>query len=133
VTYWPSGGWTESHSTPGAAACGSRWGFGDGRVGFAAGYETYLLLVNPFTGPLNLTLSFYRVTGAPVIKHYSIDGRTRLTVHVNSDVPELANELFGTEIRAETGRVCAEQAVYWDVDGVRWTAAVAVGGTRLTP
>ena len=49
-------------------------------------------------------ITYLRVDGTTVVKTYTVEPTSRFNVHVNSMVPELANESFGAVIEVTTGR-----------------------------
>jgi hypothetical protein len=47
--YWPEHTWYEAHNGFGLTQLGTKWAFGEGRVGGTVSYQTYILLANPGT------------------------------------------------------------------------------------
>jgi hypothetical protein len=121
--YWPGDGsqWYEAHNSFGSVSASRRWGLAEGRVGNPtamppASYQTYVLLANPATVPANVTITFLRESGAPVVRSFTVAAGSRRNVAVagpGSDVPELANELFGAVIDADQP-IVVERALYGD-------------------
>jgi hypothetical protein len=135
--YWPftPDRWFEAHASAGVTASAEDWGLAEGRVGGAEGYETYILLANPGTSPVDVTITFVRETGLPVTKTFTVNPTSRFNVSTGpgSLVPELANERFGAVIHA-TGPIMAERAMYWNGSGGEvWSAGTNVTATRLVP
>jgi hypothetical protein len=134
--YWPftPDRWMEAHASAGVTAAGQDWGLAEGRVGGEAGYQTYILLANPGTTPAEVTITFVRESGAPVVKTFSVPATSRFNVSVGPDtlVPELSDERFGAIIHA-TSPIVVERALYWNAGGEVWSAGTNVTGTRLQP
>jgi YVTN family beta-propeller protein/autotransporter-associated beta strand protein len=131
--YWPHGNWHEAHSSAGETAAGTKWGLAEGRVGGGNNAQTYILVANPGTSPADLTATFLRENGTTVVKTFTVQPTSRFTIAVNgasSDVPELANESFGTTITS-TQPVIIERALYTDAGGVMWAAGTNATATRL--
>jgi autotransporter-associated beta strand protein len=131
--YWPHGAWHEAHSSAGETAAGTAWGLAEGRVGGGNNAQTYILVANPGTSAAELTATFLRENGTTVVKSFTVQPTSRFTIAVNgaaSDVPELANESFGTAITS-TQPVIIERAFYTDAGGVLWAAGTNATATRL--
>ena len=129
--YWPGGAesWVEAHGSFGLTVTGTKWGFAEGRVGLAEGFDTFILLANPNNADATVTITFVRELGKdPVVKTYTVAATSRSNVWVNAQVPELANETFGAIIESINGvPIVAERAMYWDSGGSEWA-----GGTNAT-
>jgi YVTN family beta-propeller protein len=131
--YWPNPNWHEAHNSFGVTEAARRWGLAEGRVGGAQSYQTYILLANPSSDVAEVTLTFLRATGAPIVKTFNVPPFARFNVAVTGpggDVPELANEHFGAIIDS-TQPVAVERAMYSDVNGVVWAAGTNATATRL--
>jgi YVTN family beta-propeller protein/autotransporter-associated beta strand protein len=131
--YWPHGAWHEAHNSAGETAAGTRWGLAEGRVGGENNAQTYILIANPGAAPAGITATFLRADGTTVVKPFTVQPTSRFTIAVNgaaSDVPELANESFGTAITS-TQPVIVERALYTDTGGVMWAAGTNATATRL--
>jgi hypothetical protein len=119
--YWPGIGqeWYEAHNAFGVTGAHRKWALAEGRVGNppsvpAAGYQTYILLANPGTTAANVTMLFLRESGAAVHKTFTVQPESRFTIAVagpGSQVPELANEMFGTTILSSQP-IVVERALY---------------------
>lgn len=132
--YWvgPFTSWYEGHSSFGVPALGTEWGLAEGQVGGSLGFETYILLSNPDAVPATVDVTYLRASGAPVLKLYTVPANTRLNVHVNSQVPELANETFGALVRSTNGTpISVDRSMYWSVGGQIWAGGTSVSAARL--
>jgi DNA-binding beta-propeller fold protein YncE len=132
--YWPNPRWYEAHNSFGVTETAKRWGLAEGRVGGTEAYQTYILLANPGSDVANVTLTFLRVTGAPIVKTFRVPPFARFNVAITGagggDVPELDDEHFGAIIES-TLRIAVERAMYSDVNGVVWAAGTNATATRL--
>jgi glucose/arabinose dehydrogenase len=134
--YWPNSPaeWYEAHNSFGVTQPGVRWGLGEGEVGRARSAQTYILLANPNSAAVTVTLEFLREAGAPIVRNFSVPGNTRFNVSVGpgSNVPELSEERFGA-IVSSTGPIVVERALYLNANGVVWSAGTNATGTPLVP
>jgi hypothetical protein len=131
--YWPQPIWQEAHNSFGVTASAMRWGLAEGRVGGDAGYQTYILLANPGADAVNVTVTFLRENGTTIVESFPVAAESRFNVAVSgagSDVPELADESFGTVIEA-THPIVVERSLYNNANGVIWAAGTNAVATRL--
>jgi hypothetical protein len=73
--YWPGKAmpWGEAHNVTGFTAPGLTWDLAEGRDGGEHGFHAYILLANPQTTAANVTVTFLREDGAPVIQGYVVE------------------------------------------------------------
>ena len=131
--YWPATlPWRESHNSAGVAQVATSWGLAEGRAGGAQNFRTYLLLGNPESREANVTVTYLRSTGAPIVKTYVVPRTARYTIDVNSDIPELDGSLFGARIDVTNGvGIMVERSMYWDANGTFWSGGTNTTATRL--
>ncbi len=133
--YWPGppSTWHEAHNSFGTTAVGTKWGLAEGRVGLAQGFDTYILLANASPSQAaQVRITYLRANGTAVQKTYTVNPTSRLNVHVNVDVPELANETFGALIESTNGvGIVVERALYSNALGAVWAAGTNALATRL--
>ena len=112
---------------------GYRWGLAEGRVGLAQCFDTFILLANASpTQAAQVRITFLRTNGTTVQKTYTVNPTSRLNVHVNSLVPELANETFGALVESTNGvGIFVERALYSNALGAIWAAGTNALATRL--
>ncbi len=95
--YWPNPAWHEAHNSFGVTAAATKWGLAEGRVGGPRGEQTYILLANPGTQhAADVTITFLRENGTPVVKTFNVPASSRFNVAIAgpaSDVPELIDEV----------------------------------------
>jgi len=84
------------------------WFFAEGAQGF---FDTFVLIINPNATAADVTFTFLRENGEPVVKTVTVAGGSRRSVGA-FDYPELASRAFGIEIHA-TQPVMAERAMYF--------------------
>jgi hypothetical protein len=133
--YWPMtpASWNEASNAFGVTETATRWGLAEGRVGGPFNFQTYVLLANPNTTTAAIVAAaFQRVSGAPVLKTFTVPpgGRLTITTGPNSMVPELANESFGVRLAASQP-IFAERAMYSDANGVLFAAGSAATATII--
>ena len=131
--YWPHGAWHEAHNSAGETAAGTTWGLAEGRVGGANNAQTYILVANPGGTAANLTVTFLRETGAPIVKTFTAPPTSRFTISVTgpgSHVPELANESFGVSLVSDRP-IFAEHAIYSNANGIFFAAGGAATASEL--
>ncbi len=131
--YWPHGNWYEAHNSAGETSSALKWGLAEGRVGGAKHAQTYILLANPGAIAANVTATFLRQDGTTVVKTFIVGATSRLNIAVTgsgSDVPELADEAFGTVIES-TQPIIVERSMYTDANGVTWAAGTNATAARL--
>jgi autotransporter-associated beta strand protein len=126
--YWPGDAtpFGEGHNSTGVAATSTKWGLAEGRVGGPRDFVTYILLANPTTAAADVTITYLRESGEPVVKTYTVPPTSRFNVDVGGVVPELQNESFGATIQVTNGvAIAVERSLYWNANGVLWA-----GGTN---
>jgi uncharacterized repeat protein (TIGR01451 family) len=124
--------WSEGHNSFGIDQTSLRWGLAEGRVGGPRGYHTYVLLSNPWATGAQVTVTYLRDSGAPIVKNYVVPPTSRFTIDVNSEVPELQDEWFGARVEVTNGfTINVERSIYWQANGIFWAAGTNAAGTRL--
>jgi hypothetical protein len=133
--YWagPFEAWYEAHNSFGVTATGTKWVLGEGRVGGARGYETYILLANPGATAATVTLTYLREDGLPpIVRTKTVNATTRFNVLANSE--GLGDgERFGVLIES-TQPIAVERAMYSNASsqpGLFWAAGTNASATRI--
>jgi hypothetical protein len=132
--YWPGDAapWGEAHNSAGLTTLGTRWGLAEARVGGARAFQTYILLANAQTTAAQVTVTYLRESGAPVVKTYIVPPTSRFTIDVKSLVPELVDESFGALIEVINDvPIAVERSMYWDANGIFWSGGTNATATRL--
>ena len=133
--YWTAyPNWYEAHTAFGVTSTGVTWALGEGRVGGASGYETYILLANPGTTAAGVTVTYLREGGlASIVQAYTVQATSRFNVYVNG-VPGLGDgDRFGALIES-TVPIVVERAMYSNATsqpGVVWAAGTNATGTPV--
>ena len=131
--YWPGKAlpWGEAHNMTGFVAPGVTWDLAEGRDGGEHDFHTYILLANPQTAAANVTVTFLREDGAPVMKDYTVEATSRLTIDTR-DVPELIGGAFGARIAVMNGKpILVERSMYWSANGIFWAGGSNGGGVPV--
>jgi uncharacterized repeat protein (TIGR01451 family) len=131
--YWPSPDWAEAHASAGMTDPGVKWGLAEGRVGGALKQQTYILLMNPGAQRADVTVTFLRSGGAPIVKTFAVAPTSRFNIGVTGaggDVPELANESFGAVIDS-TQPIVVERSMYSNANGIVWSSGTNATASRL--
>jgi hypothetical protein len=80
-----------------------------------------------------VTLTFLCADGTTLVKTVTVPPTSRFNIAVTgagSDVPELADESFGTLIES-TQPIVVERSMYANANGVIWAAGTNATATRL--
>ena len=103
--------------TAGVATPATSWFFAEGATG--AFFDTYLLLSNPGNVPARVTTRFIRAfdpanptTAAPISRWYLVPPRSRYTIWVAKEAPELLNVEVSSHVEADQP-IIAERSMWW--------------------
>ena len=121
------------HASAGIAALSPSWFFAEGATG--GFFDLFLLLANPGTDPVSVTVDYLTDGGTVRTKAYTVAARSRRTVWVD-------DESFGTEGRAlanvavsmrvsASAPIAAERAMWWPGTG-SWQEGHATAGATTT-
>lgn len=121
--YFRYGTAREGHTSIGASDTYPNWFLAEGYTG--KGFDTYILVMNPFDYWQQLTATFMTPGGRAVEKKFDLPPRYRLTIKVNDMDPSLLNTDVSTRIETEPAQtagvnvscngsgVVAERAMYF--------------------
>ncbi len=133
-TYWSGDAspWGEGHNSFGVTQAATSWGLAEGRVGGTHQFATFILLANPSTTTAaDVSVTYLRENGVPVVKTYQVPAASRFTIDA-STVPELQNQLFGAKIEVTNGvAIAVERSMYWNANGVFWAGGSHAPAQRL--
>jgi autotransporter-associated beta strand protein len=133
-TYWSGDAtpWGEGHNSFGVAQTATSWGLAEGRVGGTHQFATYILLANPSTTTAaNVSVTYLRESGLPVVKTYQVAAASRFTIDAGT-VSELQNQSFGAKIDVTNGvAIAVERSMYWNANGVFWAGGSHAPAQRL--
>jgi uncharacterized repeat protein (TIGR01451 family) len=102
------------HTETAVAAAAPRWLFAEGAQGF---FETFVLIANPQTSAVDVTLTFLREDGVTVTSQVQVPAQSRQTVAANG-IAGLADRAFGIVVDASQP-VVAERAMYFGSTATR--------------
>ena len=104
--YWNSR--SAGHVTVGAAGSGTEWRLAEGCTDY--GFETWILLDNPWESATGLTMRFMKQDGENAEVYMELPPRSRVSVDAGAYVPFAS---FATEVKAAAPVMC-ERAMYWN-------------------
>jgi Cysteine-rich secretory protein family/Family of unknown function (DUF5719) len=111
--YFNYGGNDGGHDSIGASSTSNTWFFAEGYTGDT--FDTWVLLQNPNDGTATVNLEFMKEDGSIVTKKVNVQGRRRLSVHVD-EVPGLAAASVSTSVDSDLP-IVAERAMYFNYQG----------------
>lgn len=95
----------------GLSSPGSSWFFAEGATG--AFFDTYLLIANPGDSPATVTATYMRgAAWTPIVRSYLVPARTRRTIWVAQEAPELRDTQVSTQLVSDSP-VVAERTMWW--------------------
>ena len=74
----------EGHASSGVTTHGADWVLAEGRERRPDGYTTYILLANPQRTAADVTVTFLRETGAPIVEDLTVPATSRYNVDVGA-------------------------------------------------
>jgi hypothetical protein len=122
----------EGHNSSGVTATARRWGLAEGRIGGPHEFLTYILLANPSSSEADVSITYLRESGQPIVRTYNVPPTSRFNVEVQSVVPELTESTFGALIEVVNGvPIAVERSLYWNANGVLLAGGSNALGTPL--
>jgi hypothetical protein len=113
--------WLGGHGSAGVRAPASDWFHAEGATGSL--FDTFILLANPNSGDAPVTLTFITDSGVTVTRQKTVRARSRLTINIEDEAPELANVSVSTRVLAPDYPIVSERAMYWGTTGTGWREA----------
>ena len=121
--FWGEGSYG-GHTENAVPAAAPRWYFAEGSQGF---FDTFVLVGNPQTDPVDVTLTFLRENDTPFTTTVQLAPLSRKTISA-ATIPELVNRSFGVIVDG-TLPVVAERAMYFGSTPTRpWSGGGAAAG-----
>jgi hypothetical protein len=117
------------HESAGAPSPSTNWFLAEGATGDY--FSTFLLLANPGDTPANVTLTFFKEGGAPIMRTKTVAPRARLTLNIATEDPSLVATAVATQVSSDVG-VVAERAQYWPGPLSQWHEAHNSFGVTTT-
>jgi hypothetical protein len=98
------------HAGAGVAAPATQWFLAEGAAGF---FDTYVLLANPQNTATTVTVSYLPSPGGmPIVRTYDVAARSRRTVNLNAEGPDVGERAVSMAI-ASTLPIVVERAMWW--------------------
>jgi hypothetical protein len=95
-------------------------------------FHTYILLANPQHRDAEVTVTYLREEGAPLVRQYRVPATNRFNIDVNTIIPEMHDEAFGTLIEVTNDvPIAVERSMYWEAQGVFWSGGTNATGVRI--
>ena len=111
-----------------SSSAGTRWGLAEGRVGGPLNFHTFILLANPQATAADVTVTFLREGGAPIVQDLHRAADEPLQHRRARASTGLKDESFGALIPVTNDvPIIVERSMYWDVNGIAFS-----GGTNAT-
>jgi hypothetical protein len=111
---------TGGHESAGVTAPSQTWFVPEGATG--SFFETFILLANPSTSQIQVTLDFLPQGGTPVQVLQTMEPKSRTTVNIEIADPSLANAAVATQVTAPLP-IVVERAQYWPDPAPSWYEA----------
>jgi hypothetical protein len=109
-----------AHESEGVAQTDTTWHHADGASGDF--FDTFLLLLNPNATAATVTCTYRTAGGATVVRTHAIPPRSRLTVLVDAEGPQLAQAEFWTTVTSDVP-IVSERSMYWAGNVSEWREA----------
>jgi hypothetical protein len=87
-------------------------------------FDTYLLLMNPSTDSVTVTVTYIGSGGAPVVREHTIGPERRATINVNYDAAGLGSTDTSIIVDASLP-IAAERSIYFHTAGQAWGAGTS--------
>jgi M6 family metalloprotease-like protein len=106
--FWSEREYYAGHGSAAVEGASTTWYFAEGCQGF---FDTYLQLANANPAPANVTVTFLRESGTPVVSLVTVPPNARKTVFAG-DYPALLEQGFSTVVSSDVP-IIAERAMYF--------------------
>jgi hypothetical protein len=108
------------HESAGVNETSTQWFLAEGATG--SFFDCFVLLSNPNTAEAHVTLTYLLPSGATIVKNVTVPAKSRHTINVEAEDPQLANADVSTTIVSDLG-IVAERAMYWPNISQGWREA----------
>ncbi len=115
--YWNVGDqtWAGGHNSLGVTAPANSWYLAEGST---AGFDEWVLLMNPNNQPAEVAVTFMLPDGNTVRTDITIGPTSRYTIHVNDIISQAA---VATKAETTNGvSLIAERSMYWNTNNEAW-------------
>jgi hypothetical protein len=100
------------HNSAAVDAPALRWFLAEGATGGT--FDEFVLIANPNAARATLRVSYLRAGQAPIVKTYTAEGQSRLTIWVDQEAPELAAAEVSVIVESLTATpVVVERSMWW--------------------
>jgi hypothetical protein len=117
------------HESAGVNEPATSWFLAEGAVGDF--FDTFVLVSNPNAQATDVTFTFLRDAGEPVVRTQTIAANARATVHVDGVFPGITNGAVATQVTSSLP-VVVERAMYWPGSFTTWFEAHNAFGVTAT-
>ena len=116
----------------GVVEAATKWGLAEGRAGGPLNFQSYILLANPqASAAAEVTVTFLREAGDPVVQTYTVAPTSRFTIDTHA-IDELKDSSFGAVIAVTNNvPIIVERSMYWDLNGLTFTGGTNATGIKL--
>jgi hypothetical protein len=116
-----------SHIDAGVDAPSTTWYLPEGATGPS---QLYYMLLNPGLEAASVQVTFLREDATPILRTYTVEPRSRKTILVNAEAPELEGTSVGAAISANVP-IVAEQAMYFSAQRLFGAGTAGAGVPSL--
>ena len=120
------------HNSAAIDAPALRWFLAEGATGGT--FDEFVLIANPNAAPATLRVSYLRAGRAPIVRTHTAAPRSRLTIWVDQEAPELAAAEVSVIVESLTSTpVVVERSMWWRADpGGEWVESHNNRGVTTT-
>jgi hypothetical protein len=112
--------WLGGHGSAGVPEPASQWYHAEGATGDL--FDTFILLANPHPVDVPVSMNYTTDRGVRVNRQHTLPARSRLTINVETEAPELASTAVSTYVLSSYA-IVSERAMYWGTSGNGWREA----------
>lgn len=119
------------HASAGVTAPSTRWHFAEGATG--PFFDTFLLIANATGNAAATRLEYLLPSGTTVVRTHVVSPRSRKTIWVDVEGPELADTAFATTVRSlDDVPIVVERAMWWPGPAGAWREGHDSAGAAAT-
>jgi hypothetical protein len=109
--------WLGGHGSAGVPEPATQWFHAEGATGTL--FDTFILLANPHPVDVPVTVFYTTDQGVQIMRSHTLAARSRLTINIETEAPELANAAVSTRVLS-AHTIVSERAMYWGTLGGPW-------------
>jgi hypothetical protein len=129
--WWPEGRWYEGHAVAATTTSATRWALPRVFSGPSDSPQTYVLVANPTTSAVALTLTAAIPGEAPVTSRLTIPPQSRTTLLGSTLLPRSTITVYALIVESDGPPIVVERSEYWNGGGVIWGAGTAAAATPI--